>query len=300
MRTWIWAVSVLSLGLVACGPGRQAAWEKESGDKLAATEAADAGGEGASLSEQAMANWEKRSDRASLEQAISLWEKMLNQNANDAATLTHLSRGYYLLADGFMRAAGEEEDMLSTFELGISAGERAMMAASTEFSAQVKEGKKVEEAVGVIPANGQPSIYWYASNLGKFAVAKGFTTTLFYKDRIYAVMQRVLEIDETFFHGAPHRYFGAFYAKAPSFAGGDMQKSKEHFDRAIELGPDYLGTKVLYAEFYAVKSEDRDLFTKLLNEVKGADPKVLPELVPEQTMEQAKAERLLSEADEIF
>ncbi|MEE8408419.1 MAG: TRAP transporter TatT component family protein, partial [Myxococcota bacterium] len=91
-----------------------------------------------------------------------------------------------------------------------------------------------------------------------------------------------------------------FYAKAPSFAGGDLDKSKQHFERAIELEPNYLGTKVLYAEYYAPKREDKELFTRLLNEVAGGDVTVLPGLEPEQTFEQKKAERLLSEVDEIF
>ena len=55
-----------------------------------------------------------------------------------------------------------------------------------------------------------------------------------------------------------------------------------------------------FREYYAVKAEDKELYTKLLNEVKAADPNVLPDLLPEQKMEQAKAERMLAETDEVF
>ena len=296
------AITALSIfGLVAtltnCGPGREASWEKQSAAKQ--TEAAAPTAE-ADLEAVANEAWAARSDRAKLEQAISAWETMLKADPNNADLLTRLSRGYYFLADGHIRADGDEEAMLTTFEKGISAGERAMVASSEEFAKRVKAEEKVEEAVGSISKEGQPALYWYASNLGKFAVAKGFTTTLFYKDRIYAVMQHVLSLDETYFHAAPHRYFGAFYAKAPSFAGGDMTKSKEHFEKALALDSNYLGTKVLYAEYYAAKNEDRELFTKLLGEVSAADASVIPDLVPEQTMEQAKAKKLMAEVDDIF
>jgi hypothetical protein len=286
---------VALFAFAACGPGRQAAWEKQPTEQQTQTPAA-----GGDLAAEAKAAWEKRDDRAQLEKAIAAWEQVLAAKPDDAAALTSIARAYYFLGDGYMRLAGEDEAMLATFEKGISAGERAMMAASPDFAARVKNGEKVEDAVKSIAKEAQPAVYWYASNLGKFAVAKGFTTTLFYKDRIYAVMQRVLELDETFYHAAPHRYFGGFYAKAPAFAGGDLNKSKEHFERALALDDKFLGTKVLFAEFYATRAENRDLFTKLLTDVTNADPAVLPDVVPEQKMEQTKAKALLAQINDIF
>lgn len=306
-------VVIMTLALIGCGPGRQASWEKQASQRqLAPTQSAapasteasateDPAAPSVPLAQQAQAAWAERGERANLDRAISLWSQYTSgAGANDAAALTNLSRAYYLLADGHLRAAGKKQKMLDTFELGITTGERAMMATSADFTARVTAGEKVEDVVQLIPDSGQAAIYWYATNLGKFAAAKGFTKIVFYKERIFAVMQRVLAIDETFFHGAPHRYLGAFYAKAPSFAGGDMTKSKDHFERALVLDPNYLGTKVLYAEYWAAKADDKALFTKLLNEVKAADPQSLPQLVPEQTIEQKKAVSLLQRTDELF
>ncbi len=292
---------VLMGTLMACGPGRQATWEKEpqAAPKAPQQPSAD---EGASPDEAAAAEaaWQARDQRASLEKAIALWEKLTAEHPDDAALWVHLARGYYLLADAYMRLAGEDDAMLATFEKGVQAGEHAMLASSPEFAQKVKAGEKVEEAVKLIPKDGQAAIYWYATNLGKFAVTKGFTTTLFYKDRIFAVMQQVLKLDENFFYGAPHRYFGAFYAKAPSFAGGDLDKSKEHFEKGLAIEPHYLGTKVLMAEYYATKRGDREMFTKLLNEVLAADPTQLPDITAEQKLEQEKAKQMLARTDELF
>lgn len=290
--------------LLACGPGRQAAWE-QAGPSPASSEpsapASPQSPEAQSLLSQADEAWAGRSTQQNVETAIKLWEQALASDPANADLLTKLSRAYYFLADGFLRTAGDEEAMLATYEKGILAGENAMMAISPEFREKVTAGAKVEEAVGVIPKEGQPAIYWYAANLGKFAVAKGFTTQLFYKDRIFAVMQQVLKLDEGFFFGAPHRYFGAFYAKAPAFAGGDMAKSKEHFDKALALDASgYFANKVLYAEYYATKSDDRELFTRLLKEVTEADLSALPELAAENNVEVAKAKELLSKIDELF
>jgi tetratricopeptide (TPR) repeat protein len=290
-----------SLPVAACSTGPQAAREKQSSRELAApVEPSERIGEPVDLARQAHEAWANRADRASLEKAIGLWEQLAAQGSPNVELMTRLSRAYFLIGDAHYRLADETEAMLASFEKGVEAGERAIMAASPELAARVEGGDGVEESVALIPSNGQPAVYWYAANLARLAVAKGVSTTLFYRDRIYAFMQRVLAIDETYFQAGPHRCLGAFYAASPAFAGGDLDKSKMHFERAIELAPDYLGTKVLFAEYYAPKRGERALFTELLRDVVSADPSVIAGLEPEQKLEQEKARRLLSEADEIF
>lgn len=297
-------LALVSTSFLACGPGRQASWEKDAAQEMKGPSQAqkspdEAASEG-SLDSLAESHWEQRGERAELEKAIAIWEKIIEERGEHGPTLVMLSRGYYLLGDGYMRLAGEKDAMLTTLEKGVEYGERAMMAMSPSFAEKVRAEEKVEDAVSVMGKEGMPAVYWYSSNLGKFAAEKGFTTQLFYKDRIVAVMGRVLELDPTFFHAAPHRYFGAFYAKAPSFAGGDMAKSKQHFETSISMAPEYLGTKVLFAEYYAVKEDDRELFTRLIDEVVAADAKAEPSLVAENTIEQRKAKALKAKVDEFF
>lgn len=297
--------SIALLALTACVASgcasRTASWDRNTRDAQAQMQTGQViDGSADELKAQAEAAWENRLERASVEKAIMLWQHALVATPADADILARLSRAYYYLADGFLRLEGDDDAILKTHEAGVSAGEEAMVALSPEFAAKVKAEEPVEEAIQSIGPQGQAALYWYAANLGRFALRKGFTTTLYYKDRIYAVMQRVMAIDETFLDGAPHRYFGAFYAKAPSFAGGDIDKSKVHFEKALELGPNYFGNRVLYAEYYARKTEDRALFESLLNAVKEADPAVVAQWLPENTLEQGKASQLLSQADDLF
>ncbi|MEM6730101.1 MAG: TRAP transporter TatT component family protein [Myxococcota bacterium] len=292
-------VAVCGLSLVACSAGREAVWERDNQKLKAGGDSADAAAATQSLSDEASAHWDKRTERAELESAIAAWEKIIEQRGEDGETLARLCRAYYLLGDGYMRLAGEDT-MLETLEKGVEYGERAMLAMSPAFAERVKADEAVEDAVQSLDKGAMGAVYWYASNLGKFAAEKGFTTQLFYKDRIVAVMTRVLELDPEFFYAAPHRYFGAFYARAPAFAGGDMDKSKEHFETSITKYPEYLGTKVLYADYWAAKQDDKDLFVKMIDEVLAADADAVPELVAENRIEQQKAKQLKEKIDEIF
>lgn len=294
-------VVISAIALSGCGAGRQAQWETgkpSAGAKQPAEAGMTAGGaDAAAKAEEA---WGNRGDKASLEAAIAAWETAAAANPNDAATLAKLSRAYYFLADGHLRKQGDKSAAyLTAFEKGTAAGERALAAASPRFKQEVTGGIAVEQAIKSVGPEGLEAMYWYAANLGKWSRAKGFAVTLGNKDRIRAVMSRALELDPNFFHGAPHRYFGAFYAVAPGFAGGDMNKSKEHFDKSLEVAPNYVGTKVLYAELYAAKKGDRALYEKLLDEVIAAPDDILPGLEAETRNEKEKAQELKAKAGDI-
>jgi hypothetical protein len=191
--------------------------------------------------------------------------------------------------------------MIETFEKGIQAAERALVALSPDFAQRMRSGTRIEEAISVLDANAVPALYWRSSNMGKWGLAKGFATVLNYKDEIRAIMARCMELDVTYFHHGPPRYFGAFYARVPAFAGGDLELSKSNFEEALAAAPDYLGTRTLLAEMYAVKAQNRELFEEQLNFVVNANIEELdPELLPENTIEQRRARTLLTQADELF
>ena len=114
---------------------------------------------------------------------------------------------------------------------------------------------------------------------------------------------RALELDASFYHNGPDRYFGAFYAVAPPFAGGDVVKSQEHYEKSLAAAPYFLGTKVLMAENLATKLDDIEMFDRLLAEVLAADlSAVPPEILPEMEIEQGKAKELqaLKESEDWF
>lgn len=251
------------------------------------------------LRTQGQQAWLQRESRSALERAVVAWDQASARDPNDTGTAVALAHACYLLADGTLRTQDDNEATLRAYEKGLVAGERAMMAYPA-FAARVRAGDRVEDALMQIPSAGQAAMYWYASNLGRFSLAKGFSTTLFYKDRVQAVMQRVLAIDETFYYAAPHRYFGAYYAKVPSFAGGDLNKARDHFEKALRINSTFFATKVLYAELYATRTDDKALFVRLLSEVRDGDATLLPDVIPEQHVEQDKAKKLLAQVDELF
>jgi hypothetical protein len=210
--------------------------------------------------------------------------------------LTLLSRSVYFLADGY---TDDPEAKGTLFEEGVTYGERAM-ACDSEFKARIEKGDKPADAVFALQKDDQMAIYWTASNLGKWARGQGFSTLVKYKGYVAKMMTHALALDETAYYGGPPRYWGAFYSIAPGFAGGDMTKSREMYEKAKAMYPEYFATYVLYADTYAVKVQDKALFKELLQYVLDTPSDVLPEMLPEQNVEKQKAQRLLDNIDELF
>jgi tetratricopeptide (TPR) repeat protein len=295
-----WRLLAVVVCAAGCGTGRKAQWEGAAVVPHAppATAAAAAAPTGVEVAAAEVA-WTQRGDRAALEKAIALWEAEVARNPGHASTWARLSRAYYLLADGHLRTLGPSNaQYLTAFEKGTAAGERSLAAQSPEFRARVLADEKVEEAIRLVGRDGIPAMYWYAANLAKWSRATGIVALLKNKDRVRGVVGRVLELDENFFHGAPHRYFGAYWALLP--IGRDLDKSRTHFDRSLAIAPAYAGTKVLMAETYAVKKQDRALFLRLLDEVLALPDDAVPDLVPEIRIEKDKARELKARVDELF
>ena len=200
---------------------------------------------------------------------------------------------------GWSRRALEEMAGGGQLVYTLTYGNRGMAAISKDFEKRMHAGTKVEDAVKVLGRNAVPLLYWSASNLGKWAKAKSFTTLLEHKDRIFKLVSRVHEVGPDYFHGAADRYFGAYHTKIP-FPNGDLPTSKASFEASLKRAPGYIGTRVLYAEMYAIKAKDRDTFKTQLDQVMAYDVESMPEIKPECVAEKKKAAALLEEIDIYF
>ncbi|OGT20290.1 MAG: hypothetical protein A2V90_07220 [Gammaproteobacteria bacterium RBG_16_57_12] len=86
--------------------------------------------------------------------------------------------------------------------------------------------------------------------------------------KIKALMERVIELDETYDNGGAHLYLGVIASQLPEALGGRPEQGKLHFARAITLSKGHnLMAKVLYAQHYARLVFDRELHDTLLKEV---------------------------------
>lgn len=284
-------ILVAGLSLGACG-GRQSTLVEAApapvkvGDATAQLQAADA-------------HWAKREDKNEALAAIAAWEAAEKLDPTDASIPLKLTYAWYFLANAHLFWEEDEDGMKAAYDKGVTSGERAITLLSPAFAEQIRNGKAWEQAIPSVQKEGQPALYWYATNLGRWATLDGITTLLSNKDRVFAIMEHCLKLDETYFHGAPHRYFGVAYTKIP-FPSGDLPRARKSFERAIELDDKYADTRILFAESYASKAGEKELYLKLVNEVLAMPDDVYPDLVPETRNAKRKAKKMLEDAADLF
>ncbi len=283
----------------ACGGGRTTAFDE--GTTATGPVTAEAQTRHDELVAQGDAAFANRGDEAQLRAAIDAYTQAVDAVPGDHATWVKLSRAQYFLANGHLEFdEARAEECTAMYQASITSAERGIAALAPEFAEQFRSSGQFATGLPQLDQRAVGLIYWRSSALGRWARRDGFATILAYKDEIRASMTRCLELDREYFFGGPDRYFGAFFAVAPTYAGGDLERSRQHFDYSISRYPGYFGTHVLYAVEYAVKSQDRELFTRELQWVIDNDPNMLPDVAPENVVEQRKAREALARADELF
>lgn len=293
---WV-ALLCMAVVVAGCGETRESAWDTTQAGALDEASKAQV----AEFLNQANIAWDGRSDMGQAKAAVDALEAATNIDPGNAEALANLSHAIYFYADCHLRFDEDNPDLYKdTHEEGTRAAERALAAMSPAFAEKMNAGTLIEDAIDVLDASAVPALYWRSSNLGRWATLESFATLLAYKDEIRAIMEFCLANDPTYWYQAPDRYFGVFYAKAPSFAGGDMKKAARHFQVSMDAHPDYWGTRILMAEEWAIKEDNKELYLELIDYVLAGDPNVVPYIKPENTCEQRKATILKEDIDEYF
>jgi tetratricopeptide (TPR) repeat protein len=245
--------------------------------------------------------YDRRDERASTEEAIRLYEEALAadpERADAKAVRVRLSILYYGLAYYFDRAESKKHKM-AIYWKGKQVAWDAMMM-SPDFAAGIEAGEKIQDAVKKTDATWVDAAYWCALNWARWGEQKGILRVALDIPKVKGVNEHILEIAEDYYKAAVHRFFGAFWVEIPPFAGQDVPRSKAHFERAIELAPEWTENQVNYAGYYATHVRDRELFERLLNEVIEAP---IPEGPPyrfEYLVARVDAEELLAQIDDLF
>jgi len=294
----MWSRIVVLSGLmglvIGCGSVR--------GDLVMMEKTGEATGDAAPVYQEALGHWEQRGEQESLTKAIALWEEAATIDPSHLPTQNRLTYAYYFQAHAHDRWLEDEdaatEAMMNSYLKGMEAGARALKLASPEFADRIQKGEAWSTAIEAVDQKGLHAMYWHAANLGKWGLLDSIATILKYKDRAFSLVQRVYDMDKTFGSGAAPRYFGAAALKVP--VGKDPEKSLAMFTESMEIAPNYLDTKLLYAEFYLVYQGEEAEFKKTLEEIVGTADDVIPDRVPETKNAKRIAQSMLDNMDDFF
>jgi tetratricopeptide (TPR) repeat protein len=147
-----------------------------------------------------------------------------------------------------------------------------------------------------------PALFWTANSwIAWIALNLDKPEAIMDVPKAQAMLERVVELDETFYYGSAHTALGALYASQPKMMGDTSAKAKQHFDKAFEIsGRKLLFVHLYYAKLYAYQIQDRDLFVKTLEEVLSAPSDIFPDRAFANEVAKRKAKVLLDNVDMYF
>ena len=113
-----------------------------------------------------------------------------------------------------------------------------------------------------------------------------------------ALLERALSLDEDFESGTIHEFLFSYEAGR---LGGDMEKARMHYDRALALGPSKKPSIWLsWAESVSVAQQNRSEFLELVEQVLEFDVSAYPENRLLNILAQRRARWLQDTVDELF
>jgi len=147
-----------------------------------------------------------------------------------------------------------------------------------------------------------PYIFWAASCWGSWiSLSQGSIEDLAELPRVELLMKKVIQLDEGFYYGGAHIFMGILNGSKPKVAGGNIELARKHFLKAIELGRgEFLMTYIYYANYYAKKIFDKDLYVSTLETVLKTSAAIMPDLTLINSVAHAKANVMLNEVDDYF
>lgn len=246
-------------------------------------------------------------------------------NQSDLRLIREGMPAYLLLMDGMVQAWPDNEELLLGAAQAYSSLASTLVGEQDREYARLLYGKSKDYALRALEKKGLkkpsmcpledfkasvkgmgkeevPLMFWAATAWGNWiSLNLDSLEALAEFPRVELLMRRVLELDEAFYFGGPHLFMGVWYASRPKAAGGDLDKARSHFLRALELGKrKFLMAYVYYADHYARRAQDKGLFVSLLKEVLETPADTLPGPTLLNAVAHAKAEQLLRQAEEIF
>jgi len=147
-----------------------------------------------------------------------------------------------------------------------------------------------------------PLLYWTAAAWASaISLSKDNPELVGQIPAMEALMDRALELDESYGNGSIHTFMISYEMSRSGAAGDPAARARKHFERAMALsrGTD-ASPLVALAEAVAVQKQDVKEFESLLNRALAVNPDANPDIRLRNTVMQRRARWLLSRQSELF
>jgi len=232
---------------------------------------------------------------------LKLLEGMIIEDPGNTRLHLYAAEGFYGYTFGFV----EMQDSNRARNLYRRCYEHARVAlqqSGVTLDPETSTPAELEAAVGKVGKKAVPAMFWTASCLANWVnLNRDSPAGIAELTSAATLMQRVIALDDTFYHGGPHLFFGVYYGGRSPLFGGNFRLSEEHFRRAAEINDDkLLVVDVLQAEYLDRQRLDREAFHTHLTRVIEAPDNLAPDMALMNAVAKQQAAQLLESEEDWF
>ena len=253
---------------------------------------------------QTMAMEEER-DPKFAEQAIpanlKMLEGLLKQDPDNIRILVNLAKGFCGYAFSFLEDT-EPQRASSLYARGRDYALRATVIITGRKKWKDLSLDEWTRALNNVEASHQQALFCMGQCWGSW-LNQNLDSVEAFSDipRLEKLMNKVHDLNPSFHYAGPHLFLGAFYGGRSKLLGGNPEKSRHHFEKALELTENkYLLAHLIFAKTYAVQNQNRELFESQLQLILKSPLDLLPEQRLANKVARKKAAKLLEQIDELF
>ncbi len=250
--------------------------------------------------------------RAAAPFSLKLIEALLGAAPRDAHLLIAASSGFTQYSYAFVQMDADEledRDRAAAGALRQRAaklylrardyGLRGLSLKHPNLPAELKANPKA--AARRLALKDVPQMYWTAVAWAGALSASRDMFMLPQLPQLEALIERALQVDESYGHGSLHAFMIAFEMASPTRQGDKRARAKQHLERALELGKGHqAGPYVAYAESVLLPAKDRAQFESMLKQALAIDVNAEPDSRLLNLVLQRRARWLLSRSRTLF
>jgi predicted anti-sigma-YlaC factor YlaD len=251
--------------------------------------------------------------KAAVPFSLKLMETLLAESPRHKDLLRAAASGFTQYAFAFIQEDAEEmeaKDLTASEEMKARArrmylrarnyGLRGLALNHPGFEAALRKDPK--NAARSAAAKDVPFLYWTAASwAAAISLSKDSPELIAEMPLVEAMMDRALELDESFDGGAIHSFLITYEMSRVGGTGDPAARSRQHFERALALaGGQQAGLFVNLAEAVCIQNQDLKEFESLLQRALAVNTDAKPEWRLENLIMQRRAKWLLTRTDELF
>lgn len=232
---------------------------------------------------------------------IELMEGMIINAPNNTELRNYAAQAYYGYAYGFIEDNNKQR-AIDFYQRGLN---HALYNLQHEgITRQDLKGdlNNLQNKLNELDDSDVAALFWAASNWAKWIDHnRDQPSAIADLPKAAMLMQRALELDETYFMAGPHLFFGVYYGSRSPMLGGNFTLAEKHFEVARKLNNNQLlMVDLLQAEYLDRQKYDQQAFHKRLTKLIDSDSTATKDTALINNIAKRKAKLLLTKESTWF